>query len=224
MNRHVFVAVATSLVLAGSAATGAQQTAQSGSKTFEISVTNVTPGISFTPLLITTHSSRISLFQPGQPASPELATMAEAGNTAPLKALVVASGESLDAQSTSGLLAPGATVTVRVQANERFDRLSIAGMLLPTNDGFVALNSIELPWDRRAVTMTAIGYDAGSEPNDELCANIPGPHCGGVGPSPDADGEGFVHVHNGVHGFADLNASTYDWRNPIARITIRRIN
>ncbi len=195
-----------------------------GGRNFDVTITNITPGISFTPLLVATHSPRISAFNLGKPASEALSILAEGGDTGPMTALLTSSGEALDAVSTSGLLGPGASVTVRVQAKGRFDRLSIAAMLLPTNDGFVAVNSYDLPWDRRAVTVTAIGYDAGSEPNDERCANIPGPHCGGVGPSPGASGEGFVHVHGGIHGFADLNASTYDWRNPVALVTIRRVD
>jgi hypothetical protein len=190
---------------------------------FEVTITNLTPGISFTPLLVATHSPRVAMFRPGQAASDALALLAEGGDTAPLRTQLEQSGESLDSVATSGLLAPGASVKVRVRANGRFDRLSIAGMLLPTNDGFVALNSLDLPWDRAPYTVTLIGYDAGSEPNDERCANIPGPHCGGAGASPGVGGEGFVHVHNGIHGFADLSASTYDWRNPIAQVTIRRV-
>ena len=68
----------------------------------------------------------------------------------------------------------------------------------------------------------APGYDGGSEINDELCANIPGPHCGGAAFSDD-DGEGYVHIHPGIFGVGDLQASEYDWKNPIAKITVRRI-
>jgi Spondin_N len=189
---------------------------------FEITVTNLTGGISFTPLLIATHSGRVSMFQPGQPASEGLGVLAEGGDTSPLQTALGSSGEVLDAVSTSGLLAPGASVTVRVRGSARFDRLSVAGMLLPTNDAFVGLNSADLPWDRATVTLTLSGYDAGTEPNDEICANIPGPQCGGSGVSA-GGAEGFVHVHNGIHGIGDLSAAMYDWRNPVAQVTIRRV-
>lgn len=191
-------------------------------RNFEITVTNLTSGISFTPLLVASHSGRTALFQPGQPASEALGVMAEGGDTMPLQNALRDSGEVLDSVSTTGLLAPGASVTVRVRGNSRFDRLSIAGMLLPTNDGFVGLNSAELPWDRATVTLTLSGYDAGTESNDERCANIPGPHCGGAGVSAGV-AEGFVHVHGGIHGIGELSAPTYDWRNPMAQVTIRRV-
>ena len=222
MNRSL-VAMTMAGLLTGGAAM-ADDSGHRGVREFDITITNITPGIIYTPLLVATHSPRIAMFHLGQPASDELAVLAEGGDTAPLTAKLVATGETLDAVTAPGLLGPGASVTVRIRANGRFDRLSIAGMLLPTNDGFVAINSYDLPWDRRSVTLTALGYDAGSEPNDERCASIPGPQCGGAGNSPGSGGEGFVHIHNGIHGFADLTASTYDWRNPVALVTIRRVD
>jgi hypothetical protein len=32
-----------------------------------------------------------------------------------------------------------------------------------------------------------------------------------------------VHIHRGTHGIGDLDADRYDWRNPVARITVTRI-
>ena len=122
--------------------------------------------------------------------------------------------------SSEGLLGPGKSVTVEISGARKFDRLSLAGMLIPTNDTFVALNTVSLP--RYYGSHTVPAYDAGSEYNDELCANIPGPVCGGAGPSAE-DGEGFVHISSGIHGIGDLEASAYDWRNPVARITVKRI-
>ena len=42
-------------------------------------------------------------------------------------------------------------------------------------------------------------------------------HCFGVD-----DGEGYVHIHRGMHGIGDLAPEIYDWRNPVAAITITR--
>ncbi len=59
--------------------------------------------------------------------------------------------------------------------------------------------------------------------NSEDCIYIPGPPCGNPGVR-DTDGaEGFVHVHPGIHGIADLVPAAHDWRNPVALITIERI-
>lgn len=62
-----------------------------------------------------------------------------------------------------------------------------------TNDAFAALNAVPLPASGSS-THNILIYDAGSEPNDEVCANIPGPVCGGEGDSPNVDGEGYVHI------------------------------
>ena len=66
-------------------------------------------------------------------------------------------------------------------------------------------------------------YDAGSEADNELCAYRPGPPCGSVGVRATEGVEGFVHIHAGIHGGGDLNPATYDWRNPVAKVSIQRI-
>jgi hypothetical protein len=188
---------------------------------YEVSVTNLTRGTSFTPILLATHRAGVSMFELGQPPSDELASMAEGGITGPLAAMIL-STPFADTASGDSLLGPGQTVMLTVPANRNAGYLSLAAMMLPTNDGFIALNSVPLPNGRETLTYVSEGYDAGSEPNDESCAHIPGPLCGGEGISADAGGEGYVHIHAGIHGIGDLQASDYDWRNPVAMITVRR--
>ena len=78
------------------------------------------------------------------------------------------------------------------------------------------------PRGNKTATAVSPVYDAGSEINDELCISIPGPVCGGAAISPE-DGEGYVHIHAGIHGIGDLAPATYDWRNPAARISVVRV-
>ncbi len=195
---------------------------------YEVTITNVTKAIQFTPILVATHSSDFKIFEVGKPAIPELALLAEDGNPGPLAEVALASGKvagsanSADVLGTPPLLFPGQTVTLQVTSNRRARFLSLAAMLLPTNDSFVALNTVRLPiWGSR--TYQALGYDAGSETNDEICANIPGPVCGGAGSSPDDAGEGYVFISNGIHGIGDLSPATYDWRNPVAIVKVTRL-
>ena len=48
--------------------------------------------------------------------------------------------------------------------------------------------------------------------------------CGGPGGGDMVGGgEGVIHVHRGMQGVGDFNASMRDWRNPVARITILRL-
>ena len=89
------------------------------------------------------------------------------------------------------------------------------------------MTGVLLPKGNETLTIDALAYDAGTERNDERCASIPGPNfaeCNGPGGGARVGGgEGAVTVHNGIHGIGDLRASERDWRNPVARIVIRRI-
>ena len=194
---------------------------------FEVKITNLTRGQQFTPILVASHNSSVKLFQLGNPASAELATLAEQGNTTPLAVALAALPGTGQVVTGSGLTNPGASVTLIVEGRRGFGLMSIAAMLIPTNDAFFALNGVALPRGNDTLTFTAPAYDSGSERNDELCASIPGPffaECGGSGGGgAPAGGEGYVHIHAGIHGVGDLDAATRDWRNPVALITVRRL-
>ena len=194
---------------------------------YEVTITNLTRGQQFTPTLVASHREGVQLFTLGRPATSELATLAEEGNTGPLTSLLLGLPVVRDVKSSSGLLNPGHSVTVTVEGGGGFDHLSVAAMLIPTNDGFFALNGVSGPRGDQTLTLFSPAYDAGSERNDELCASIPGPffaECGGPGGGgKPGGGEGFVHIHAGIHGIGSLNPAQRDWRNPVAEITIRRI-
>ena len=221
-------ALASSAVML--AALGASSPARANSErmvSYEVTVTNLTGKQQFTPLLLVTHRPELSLFSLGQPASPELTTLAEEGNVAPLRAVLQAHRHVSATVAGNSLLNPGNSVTFQIQGHPGRDRLSLAAMLIPTNDAFVALDGVDLPHPGRSVTLTAVAYDAGSEVNDELCSSIPGPmfvECGGSGGGAKVGGgEGFVHVHRGMHGIGNFKPSDRDWRNPVAEIRIRAL-
>lgn len=214
-------ALATTSVMADE---GRANAARPAGKLFEVTITNLTKGQAFTPLLAVTHAPRVSLFTPGEPATAGLALLAEAGDTSLLASELASTGGVSDTATNGALLLPGASVSIRIRATRFSDELSFAGMLIPTNDSFVALDGLNLPWSGAPVARLLAAYDAGSETNDELCANIPGPVCGGQGGSPMVDGEGYIHISSGIHGEGDLSAAKYDWRNPVARVVVRRID
>lgn len=191
-------------------------------------VTNLTRAQSFTPILVATHTQAVRLFTAGTAASPELRELAEEGNTDPFVTLLRGfRADVRDAVTTSGLLAPGVTVGIEVMGGGPFDRISVAAMLIPTNDAFFGISGVPLPNGIEPVTVDAPAYDAGTERNDERCASIPGPNfieCNGPGGGARVGGgEGAVTIHNGIRGVGDLRANDRDWRNPVARITIRRV-
>lgn len=214
-------------LLVGALILGASAAAQANDRArefrYSVTVTNITKAVQFTPVAAATHNRSIALFELGEAASAPLADVAESGDTTALAAVLADSDAVASVAGTEGLLDPGASTTFEITTTRRNARFSMAAMLLPTNDTFVALDSVYLPrYGTRRYFAEA--YDAGSEPNDELCANIPGPVCGGEGRSPvDDDAEGFVHRANGVHGIADLPAQTYDWRGSVAEVTITRM-
>lgn len=203
--------------------------ADPGMQQFEVTVTNLTRGQQFTPILVVSHRAGVKLFELGTAASAELATLAEEGNTAPLKTALGANPDVLDVTDTGALLNAGASVTIKVKTRGHFDHLSVAAMLIPTNDAFFAVNGVQGPRGRHAQTLYSVAYDSGSERNDETCASIPGPsfiECGGAGTggAPAGGEEGYVHVNAGIHGIGDMNAAERDWRNPVARIVVRRVH
>lgn len=197
---------------------------------YEVTITNITPGQTFTPQLVVTHPRSVSLFELGEPASTGLEILAEGGNTAPLTEAI--EGAVFEATTIGGLLGPGETATVKISSYGRRGVISMAAMMIPTNDAFVALDSLRLPYYGK-ITRLVPAYDAGTEYNDQSCQNMPGPRCGGEGYSaePSENDEGFVHIGNGFHelgdfdanGFEILGPQTYDWRNSVARVTVKRI-
>ena len=191
--------------------------------TYEITITNITRGQTFTPILAASHQHGIRIFSVGQPATAELALLAESGNTVPLAERLRSTAGVEEVTTADEPLPPGKSVTLQVSAIQA-DHVSVAAMLIPTNDTFFALNGVEAPLSEGSMSVhRSPGYDAGSEPNDELCANIPGPVCEGQGESTDVDGEGYVFIQQGIHGIGDLRPAERDWRNPVAQIVIRRI-
>ena len=196
--------------------------------TYAVTITNITSNQVFTPVLVASHTKRVSFFELGAEPSDELADQAEGGATDGLQMKLDSLPRYVMDTNTSGitpngdpLIDPGESVTIHITGSRKFNRFSLAGMLLPTNDTFVAIDSA--PLARPNPARMALAYDAGSEMNDELCLNIPGPQCGG---SPFSEGlaEGFVHISRGISGEGDLKASDYDWRNPVARVTVRLVD
>lgn len=211
-----------SMAIAGLMLAGGQVHAAGGSR-YQVTITNLTRGTIITPVLVASHSGPAGFFETGQAPSDSLAHMAEGGDTSYLQADLAATGRLYDSASTDGAIPPGQSASVTVTTRGHYDRISLAGMLVPTNDGFIALQDIRAPKGRHGLTRLSPGYDAGSEVNDELCADIPGPQCGGEGYNPDP-GEGVVFVHAGIHGTGDLLPADYDWRNPVAKVVIKRVS
>lgn len=196
------------------------------SQTFEVRVTNLTSNLVFTPILVASHREDVRLFDVEEAANPQLEALAEAGDVEPLTDLLEANPNVREVANSGAVLPPGMSTTVSVETIGQFDHVSVASMLIPTNDAFFAVNGMQGPQPNQTRTVMVPAWDAGTEANDELCVSIPGPPtvCMGEGVSPPADSdEGHIHIHRGVHGVGDLAFETYDWRNPVAKVTISRL-
>ncbi len=214
--------LSTGLILSASLFTGIANA--DGNRAFEVTVTNITKGEVFTPIMVASHRHGVKLFEIGEPADQDLEMLAEGGDTVPLSNSLLSSGLALDVVTAEGPLLPGHSVTLSVKTDNRNSHVSVASMLVPTNDAFIAVNGIHGPRGNKSKTVYSPAYDAGTEENDELCDNIPGPPfaCTGEGFNAES-GEGYVYIHPGIQGNGDLESSAYDWNNPVAKITIKRV-
>ncbi|MEL7186516.1 MAG: spondin domain-containing protein [Pseudomonadota bacterium] len=207
---------------------------------FDVTITNLTNQIYFTPLLVAAHPAGNNLFVTGQPASANLQAMAEGGDISGLEADVNGLGATVVADPAGGLLAPATSTTFNMNTDGTMnDRLSIVAMLLPTNDAFAGMNAVEIPTAPGTYTFNVNAYDAGTEANDEIlngggAPGVPGMPAdpsglggtGGTGAA-GADGNPNVHIHRGSLGDTDATGGTSDidsrvhrWLNPVIRVTI----
>lgn len=208
---------------------------------YSVEVTNLTRGIYFTPVMVAAHTPEASLFQVGQEATEGLQQMAEGGSLAGVTTTLESISATFVANPAGGLLAPGASAVAQIDTDGASSNthLSVVAMMLPTNDGFIGLNTVEVPTEPGVYTFLVNGYDAGTEANDEVvgggaagAAGFPAP--GPVGEASGANGtgftaesEGFVHIHRGVigdtdaeGGISDIDSVVHRWLNPVARVVV----
>ena len=214
-----------------------------------VSVTNLTRGTWFTPLLVSAHPASFKSFTEGSAASVQIQSVAEAGDITGVQAQLP-SGSSNVIDPNGGPLKPGGTATSAVfkgGAGTSNSQLTILAMLVPTNDGFMALNAIDIPTTPGTYTYNVTAYDAGTEANDEKASlatggiNQPGmifpaflndasgKLAATINPAAtgftNATKEGFVHIHRGIVGSAPggpsaLDNTVYRWLNPVARVVL----
>jgi len=186
----------------------------------EVKITNLSAKVVLTPPIVAASKGQITVFQLTEPASVALEMLAEGGSTAKL-ALMFEEHNASVAQAAEPIL-PGQTLTLYVSGKKN-SRISLASMILPTNDGFVAMNSIKIK--RHETTTYLSAYDAGTEVNDEDCAHIPGPFgCDGNGEGYNSalnEDEDFVYPHPGTHGEGEISVAEFSWTDPVAMVTAR---
>ncbi len=188
---------------------------------YRVTITNATTHHVITPPLIVIHNRHFKLFEVATAASEGLATQAETGNPAILASEVDGARGVYKVITGDAVIVYGNKASFDFRAPKKA-KISMAGMLATSNDAFTAVSSKALP--KKSVSYMATTYDAGSEDNNELCIDIPGPPCGGTNAPNSTDGEGFISIHNGISGVGDLRPSDLDWRGATSIVTITRID
>ena len=192
---------------------------------FTVQVTNLTNAQPLSPIAAIAHSEGM-LWQIGEPASAALELMAEEGDNSELLATDFAMASS----SAESPLPPGEQVALML-STEQLDslKISLATMLVNTNDAFTGLNAIDVSSlaVNESLSRTSFAYDAGTEANSEAQGTIPGPADSGEGYNEMRDDINRVAMHPGVVSQDDgltnsVLTSQHKFDNPVARITITR--
>ena len=226
----------------------ATSSAPAETTTYALILENLTAGQPFSPPVAVTHNAglptAVTVAEVGATASAEINAIARGGDPAPLVAAlearqdlspaiitdVVNLGRPLTPADTRvGGFADRAVYTIEARPG---DVLSVFGMLICTNDGFIGLDRGELP--TTSATFMLAGYDAGSEDNTELSEHIVDP-CSALGPvglagdpdgnidagaGVDTDPAGVITAHPGVDGTVGDLLPAHDWDDPAAKLTV----
>jgi hypothetical protein len=195
---------------------------------YKVTITNITRGQIFSPPIVISHKKDFRLFSLGKPAPTGLPELAEDGMTGTLETELGTMDSVFQyktAEPPDNFIIPGASKTVEIETKRHFRFLSVAAMLVGSNDAFLAIRGVYArSWKDEAVDARA--YDAGTEVNNELCDFIPGPPCVNGNNDRDTVGaEEYVYIHSGIQGindFGDLNPAN-DWQNPVATIMVQRV-
>ncbi|MFT5716203.1 MAG: hypothetical protein ACJAWS_002434 [Oleiphilaceae bacterium] len=232
MKINPMLAATTLPLLLASMVTSAQ--------TVDVKISNLTQGMYFTPLLISAHDNTQHIFESGEVASAELTAMAEGGDISGLITATEALGAVNSANPANGPLAPSSSTMVSDLVTGSNGYLSITAMLLPTNDGFVGLDSWAIPETAGTYTLFLNAYDAGTEANNELV--VDGSGATGVlgipvnpGGNGGTNGTGVtttetnqkIHIHRGnigdveaATGTSDVDSRIHRWLNPVAKVVV----
>ena len=236
-----------STVLAASALSGAAGVAAAemeGEASYRVTITNLAVGQPLTPPLVVLHGAEASLVEAGAPASDGLQQLAENGNPQVLVdaltgaegvGAVTVGGHPIVAGGVPGAAEVPSVATLELSGPAEAGLISIASMLICTNDGFSIVHDAPLPAEvGESAVFYSDAYDAGTEVNTESFADLVPPCQGLVGVSGEAEGAGasnpglaeggVVAAHAGIAGEADLDAMTHGVAANPALVVVERIS
>lgn len=147
---------------------------------YEVTVVNATSNQPLSPVAVITHSAAYAAWDVGSAASVAMENLAEGGSNSQLLAAL----SVVDAASASGtgVIAPGGNEKIMLTVTaSRQTLITVASMLVNTNDAFAGLRSIDVSAlaSGDSMTVNANVYDVGTELNSESSGTMPGPADGG---------------------------------------------
>jgi len=221
--------IATSIGIASVSSQAAQ---------LDVTITNLTHGIHFTPFVVAGHDADTHIFQSGQAATSELQAQAEGGDISGLVTLLTNAGAVIVENPAAGLLAPGGDTNFTIDTGS-MEYLSLSSMLLPTNDGFAGVDAWKIPSEPGVYWINVNAYDAGTEANDEIINGAGAPGAAGIPVAPNGDGgvnatgvtteenNQTIHIHRGnlgddnaTGGKSDVDSRIHRWLNPVIRVRV----
>jgi pentapeptide MXKDX repeat protein len=194
-----------------------------GGKTIMITIENVLTGQPFSPSFFEARAADSApLFKLGDKASDALTAVAEGGNIGMFSVGAAKNeGNTLGDASLAIHTLPGQTRTLIIHVDEAHPLIDGVWMLGNTNDGFSGVSAVDAFNLTAATTVEVLGYDAGSENNNEKKGFL-----GALGGGNDRDPEnGVITQHAGIRGDADASKDwNWDVNKPVARVTFTPIN
>jgi hypothetical protein len=192
-------------------------------RAIEITFEDLTSAQPFSPSFFESRTKDApALFKLGDKASDALVAVAEGGNIGMFSVGAAMNKDSLlgDAQLAVHTL-PGQKRTIIVHVDKAHPIIDGVWMLGNTNDGFSGFTGLDAYALKKATTLDVLGYDAGSEKNNEKKGFL-----GALGGGNDRDPEnGVITVHTGIRGDADApKAWNWDVTKPVAHVIITPLN
>ena len=220
------VAAAIVTVLALGACSSDDDPAPATMASYDISVTNITNAQPMTPLAVVLHKHGYSGWTLGGAASSGLEMLAEGGATTDFLNEADTNSNVVMSKAGGGV-GPGTTTTVSMTipaADVAGLHVSLASMFANTNDGFTGVSTMHIAdlVVGDSASAHARVYDAGTEMNSELAADLPGKMGSGG-----TNTTSVVLIHAGVLTTDDgLTMSALGeadrWLGPGAKVTVTR--
>jgi Spondin_N len=214
----------------------ADQVAAAAIHRYRITLENRTTGQVLSPGVAATHTKRVTVWSEGSRASEGIRLIAENGEQAvAISELTGRPGvfDVVDIAVPTNRVGGTAPLpnpqSFEIEASANANRLSLAVMLICTNDGFTGVSGVKLPGGFRAEVHEVGAWDAGTEQNNEEFDQIVDA-CTTAGPvlaPPDGNGrvatDGLILDHPNIQGVGDLSVALHGWSFPVARITVQRL-